>query len=342
MPSRRRSTPSRHGYASALLGLFALVWILGPGTATVLARTPGLAVTGYQESSSATRHIARSAAAMTTVGVDGVNLFRSGHGVSKPTAADLRQLRAAHRNHLRASLLIANYSNAINDFSEPIAHRLLSNRTAIARVARALVTDVRRQHWNGISVDIESLAPRDTRGLVRFVRVLHRTLPHGITLSVDVTNYEHASYFPGDGYDLQALGRAANEIVLMGYDEHGPWENRPGPVGALAWQKAGLRIVMRAVPRRKLTLGVAGYGYVWGPHSNYTVGDARARALVARDKVTATFDRKVGEWTATLPNGAEMWWSDSRSYALRLKLAHRLHLHGLAVWSLGLSDPLRR
>lgn len=338
-PRVRRSAPARR--ASVLLGLLACAWLLGPGSAVALAQTPGLTVTGYQEAFSPTRDITHSAPAMSTVGVDGVTLFGTGNGVSRPSRGARRQLRVAHRDHLRASLLIANWSNSINDFSEPIAHRLFSDSGAIDHVARSLVRDVRRQHWDGITVDLESLAPRDTRGLVRFVRALHRRLPSGRTLSVDVTNYRHASYFPGDGYNLRALGRAADEIVLMGYDQHGPWENRPGPVGALAWQRAGLRIVLRSVPARKLTLGVAGYGYVWGPHSNRTVGDARARALVARDHVTATFKRRVGEWTATLSNGATMWWSDARSYALRARLARRLHLHGLAVWSLGLSDPLR-
>jgi spore germination protein len=50
--------------------------------------------------------------------------------------------------------------------------------------------------------------------------------------------------------------------------------------------------------------------------------------------------RRVGEWTAHLPDGSTVWWSDARSYAVRARLAASLHLHGLAVWSLGLSDVL--
>ena len=99
-------------------------------------------------------------------------------------------------------------------------------------------------------------------------------------------------------------------------------------------------IVLRAVPRAKVTLGVAGYGYAWRPHSNYQLSDARARALVTADRATSRFDAAVGEWTATLSDGSTLWWSDARSYQLRATLARELRLRGLAVWSLGLSDPI--
>jgi spore germination protein YaaH len=48
----------------------------------------------------------------------------------------------------------------------------------------------------------------------------------------------------------------------------------------------------------------------------------------------------VGEWTARLRDGSTVWWSDARSLARRTQFAWVLHLHGLAVWSLGLSDPI--
>jgi spore germination protein YaaH len=169
---------------------------------------------------------------------------------------------------------------------------------------------------------------------------LAAALPKGRTVSVDVSNMTNPARYRTAGYDLHALGRAADEVVLMGYDQHGTWENHPGPVGALAWQRAGLKIVLAAVPRRKVTLGVAGYGYAWRPHSNVYISDRHARKLVRSDGGRAHFDRHRGEWTATLNDGSTLWWSDARSLALRATLAARLHLHGLAVWSLGMSDPI--
>ena len=147
--------------------------------------------------------------------------------------------------------------------------------------------------------------------------------------------------FATAGYDLHALAAHASHLVLMAYDEHGPWEATPGPVGALDWQRAGLRALETAVPRRQIILGVAGYGYSWGPHHRGQVSDRRARALAAAAGVPPRFDAQVGEWTARLPGGTVLWWSDLRSLALRLALARQDHLGGVAIWDLALCDPLR-
>jgi spore germination protein YaaH len=302
--------------------------------------SPRLEVTGYQEESSPAGDIARSAPALTTVGVDGVNLTSSGQAVTTPDAAAVHQLAAAHARQLPAILLIGNWSNAVGDFSEPLAHRMLSKPVAIARVVSTLAHVVSQQGWDGISVDLESLRTRDRTGLTSFVRSLRAALPAQASLAIDIQNNGSAAAFAANGYDLGAIGAAVDELVLMGYDQHGTWENTPGPVGALSWQRRGLRIILRSVPAAKLTLGVAGYGYAWRPHANVMLSDAGARALVAHDHGSARYDRTVGEWTAKLHDGTTLWWSDARSFARRVSLVRAEHLRGLAVWSLGLSDPL--
>jgi spore germination protein YaaH len=103
---------------------------------------------------------------------------------------------------------------------------------------------------------------------------------------------------------------------------------------------SGLRALETSVPAAQIDLGVAGYGYVWGPGGRRQLSDAGARALVAKQGGHARWVASVGEWTAKLGNGDVVWWSDSRTLGLRDALAARLGLHGLAVWSLGLSDPI--
>jgi spore germination protein len=298
------------------------------------------AVTGFQEEGTAPSRITTDARALTTVGVDGVNLSPNGYAVGTPDPGALADLDTAHRDHLRATFLVGNFDNTINDFSEPYAHNLLASPGNIRTAVREIVSSVKRQGWDGVSVDLESLRARDRSGLVLFLTELDRNLPAGKTLSVCVTNFTTATAYRSNGYDLTAIGRVVNQVVLMAYDEHGSWENTPGPVGALGWQRKGLAVVLRSIPASKIDLGVAGYGYAWRPHSNYQVSDAAARRLVARDHGIKRFDAKVGEWTAQLPDGSTLWWSDARSYPLRVALAKRLGLHGLAVWDLGLSDRL--
>ena len=100
--------------------------------------------------------------------------------------------------------------------------------------------------------------------------------------------------------------------------------------------------MLTQVPRTRVDLGQAGYGYFW--RTNGTGGevtDRGARALVKKHGVKATWHPKIGEWSARLPSGTKLWWADARSYALRKALAKEKRLHGLAVWVLGSADPLK-
>jgi len=334
-------------------GALALViaLVIAPATTLVIApattATPSIApgsppVLGFQDGWDSPGAINRSASGLASVGVDGVDLSENGRQVDVPDARLRSQLRRAHALQLPAVLLLGNWSDRIEDFSEPVAHRMLSSAANRLRVARSLAASVRRQHWDGVNVDLESLGPRDRAGLTAFLRTLRGQLPRRARLSIDLMNATSAAGMRAWGYDLRAIGRIVDQVVLMAYDQHGPWEPAPGPVGALGWTRRGLAVLRTAIPARKIVLGVAGYGYAWRPGRTVTVSAARARQLVAGDHATAHWDARVGEWTAHLSDGSTLWWSDARSLARRRTLARSLHLGGLAVWDLALSDTIRR
>jgi hypothetical protein len=189
---------------------------------------------------------------------------------------------------------------------------------------------------------LESLAPRDRAGLDEFVAELRAMLPDPYSVTVCVEAFTSPDAYPANGYDLQSLASNTDQIVLMTYDDHGPWENTPGPIGPLSWQRASVRALESTVPASQIFLGAANYGYAWRPHSNDNLNVSQARALVARWHAQPRWVASVGEWTAKLRDGSTLWWSDHRSVALRLKLARALGVHGVAVWSLGSGDPLPR
>jgi spore germination protein len=305
------------------------------------AATTKVEVTAFQEDGDSNSLITRSAKAITTVGVDGVSIDSSGAGVAAPDAGALRALQVAHHDGLRAEFLVSNWDDSIEDFSPAIAQALLSSPTNVSAVAVSLAGDVQTQGWDGVSLDLESLSASDASGLVSLLQALRSDLPAGRTISINISNNTTTAGYREGGYDLAGIAASADRIILMAYDEHGPWEHKPGPVGALAWQLKGLKVMRQQVPADQIDLGQAGYGYAWRPHGTHTISDARARALVASSHATARFDSKVGEWTAHLSDGSTLWWADSRSFALRVAIARKQHLHGVAVWDLALSDPLR-
>jgi spore germination protein len=300
-----------------------------------------LAVTGYILDGSSTNLVDREAHALRTLGVDGVSLASSGRRVGKPSAGSLKLMERAHHDGVRAELLMSNFDQKIGDFSPMTGSRLLRHDAHIAHVSKQLALDVRRQGWDGITVDLESLRRADRAGLTKFVRALQAKMPAAKTVSVDLMASTDTADYQARGYQLRPLSHAADVLALMTYDQHGPGWSGPGPIGALMWQRRSVQALTAKVPAGMVDLGVAGYGYSWPTgHTGRSYTVAAARKIVASDGARPVWHAHQGEWSATLSNGTVLWWSDLRSWRLRVKLARHLGLHGLALWRLGSADPL--
>ena len=305
------------------------------------ARAPALSVTGFALGSLTKRRLARDADVLDTVTVAGVSLRAGGASVAPPSAAMKRVRRAARRNGLATELLVSNYSDRLGRFDPAALHRLLSSPRKIRAVARQVATMTTRGGWGGVNVDLELVRPRDAAGLTAFVRNLDAALPDAATVSIDVSAATSVSAYRQHGYQLGALARAVDVVVLMTYDLHGPTWSGPGPIGDLRWQRRAVGAAAQRVPRAKLDLGVAGFGYTWPRRgTGRTITPAGARRLVERDGVRAVWHPAMGEWSATLDDRTRLWWSDARSYVHRRRLARELGVHGLAVWRLGSADRL--
>jgi spore germination protein YaaH len=323
------------GLASCVCITLLSVVVLA-GTATAAVRPP---ILGFQVESDPVSAISASAAGLASVGIAGLTLTGPGQ-VSAVNAAELNQLSAARECHLGAQLLVSNYSNKIKDFSERLVHETLRSPALVAKLATRLQAEVEAYGWNGIILDLEALKPRDAAGFVELATALREGLPDSVSVGVTLTNNGDPGEFAAEGYDLSGLAASHAQLILMAYDQHGPWEKTPGPVGSLEWTRTGLDVLLSFVPGSRIVLGVAGYGYAWRRHRVETLSDAQARALAASRGAHVHWVPSVGEWTARLHDGSTVWWSDARSLQAKIKLAESLHLGGLAVWSLANSDPI--
>lgn len=294
---------------------------------------PAVAVTGYADDGTTIAQLRASAGAVTTVGVDGVNLTADGDGLTDVSPASVAMRRAAHARHERAELLVGNFDGGLGDFSPDLATAMLGSEEHRAHIVWLLRREVVDHGWDGITVDLESLRSSDAAGLTAFVDALKHALgSHAVAVALMATTSSYSRL----GYDIPALARSADRLVLMGYDQHGPW-SESGPVGGMPWVEKTLDALLVDAPASRVELGIAGYGYTWPGDA---ISPRHARWLVAHDGATATWSTLQQEWHATLSDGTVVWWSDARSYRARLALARGAGLHGVAVWSLALADPL--
>ena len=206
-------------------------------------------------------------------------------------AADLFAINAKGRitGHIPASLAsiarhgpdsggpvtVSNFG--IHGFSEAIAHAILTpgmaQQAAIANMVKAAAG------YAGINLDFESVRRTDRAAYTAFATALAAALhQHGLVevLSIPAETADN----PKDSLDrrvrLRGVGRVADLVQVMTYDENGPW-GPPGPVAGLDWVSACLAFSQRVLPAGKISLGVPAYGYDW----NLTAGGGKQVAYAA-------------------------------------------------------------
>lgn len=214
------------------------------------------------------------------------------------------------------------------------------------RVATAIRNIVLADHLDGVNIDFESLSPRDRGPLTLFVEAVRNRLgPLGRLTTVAVGPKTTAGLQgnpEGYAYDYAKLAALASQVVVMTYDNHTPG-SAPGPVAPLPWVQRCLDYALHRIPRHKLLLGIADYGYQWNRQDQGPSLDAaQAESLAARHGARIHWNAAADEPYFTFTGSAgpqRVWFEDGQSMAFKIALAKAAGLGGVALWALGGQDP---
>jgi spore germination protein YaaH len=242
-------------------------------------------------------------------------------------------------------------------FDRSTAHALLHNAKAQERAATNLARLAERGEYVGWQLDLEGIDPADEPAYTRFVARVAARMHHDHRLLSVAVVPRFSDTFPdssapgfhtgewGAAYDFRSLGRIADFLVLMAYDQHTPL-TPPGPVAAYDWVTAALDYAVHRVPPEKLLLGFPFYGREW----EETSGATTSHSLAYKD-LKPFFEDPASErhwddlWRTTwfvLREGETLrtaWFDDARSLREKLALVPLYHLRGYAAWRLGVEDP---
>ncbi|MDA8346759.1 MAG: glycosyl hydrolase family 18 protein [Thermaerobacter sp.] len=206
-----------------------------------------------------------------------------------------------------------------------------------ALAVQHLVDAVLADQLDGVNIDFESIDGTDAQGLDAFVADVSAQLrPRGLLTTVAVGPRASSNIPVGDqsaAYDYASLGRSADYLVLMTYDEHGPG-TAPGPVAGIGFVRAVVDYALQEMPAQKILLGIAAYGYDWGQPGTPTV---TAKSALLDPPGPLTWDQAAEETHIVSPDH-DIWLEDPRSEYVRFLLAKQDDLGGLALWYLGAED----
>lgn len=235
-----------------------------------------------------------------------------------------------------------------NRFDSDLTNTILSDPQKRQQVINTVSDSLIQNNIDGINIDFENIDIKNKADYVDFIRELKNTLqPHGILVSVDVSR-ENPDPFWSGSFDRRGLGKVADYIVLMGYDEDLGGGGHAGSVASLPWVEKGLQLLLNDVPASKVILGIPFYTRDWVTDLNTSKLHSTELALTDLERIIAD-KGLVKKWDpASKQNYVEylegnekhqIWVEDENSVKLRLNLVENYNLKGTAAWCIGKETP---
>ena len=254
-------------------------------------------------------------------------------------------IEIARSNNLN---IVPVFSNAHQSaFDAARVHHFLANPSAQSRIITQLRGWLLSNRFQGINVDFENLDQRDIPLFLPFVQRLQASFaPAHLSVSVDLeANGERARLM-----NWRAVSSACDFVVVMAYDEHGE-NSKPGPISSINFYRQTLQRAVASIPREKLVMGIANYGYDWMEGRDWADPLTYQGALLMAQKYRSDekpedvvdFDDEALNptfwYTDDDGKDHEVWFLDAITAANEWLIAQTYGVRGIGVWVLGSTDP---
>ncbi|QRG70373.1 glycosyl hydrolase family 18 protein [Brevibacillus choshinensis] len=256
--------------------------------------------------------------------------------------ADPRYIEWAHQSGKKVWAFFGNQFNA------ELTDSMIGSQDKRKKIVELLEKKVVPSKIDGINVDFENISPTNKADFVDFIKQLKKTFsPHGIVVSVDVTRENPDPYWSGS-YDRKELGKTADYMIMMGYDEDLGGGEKVGSVASLQWVEEGVQLLLRDVPAEKVLLAIPFYTREWvtnlSTHQSvrFDRSMVETQQLLQEKKLTKKWDDKTKQnYVEFIENGEkhQIWIEDEMSMKHRLELVNKYKLKGSAVWYVGQETP---
>jgi spore germination protein YaaH len=248
------------------------------------------------------------------------------------------QITYANTNNIKALAMVA------NNFDGVIAKTLLESSTNRQALINNILNAVKTNGYKGVNIDLEGVYYYDRSYLTTFMSELYSTLhPQGFYVSMAVpakTSDSPTASWSG-AYDYTALASYADQIILMAYDEHYPG-GTPGAIASIGWVENVIKYAVTAIPKEKLLLGTAAYGYDWSSNGTKAYGIIGIYNLASTYGTSIKWDSVSQSpyftYTDTSNINHTVWFENAQSLNYKLDLVNSYNLAGIGIWRLGLEN----
>jgi spore germination protein YaaH len=274
-------------------------------------------------------------------------------------------------------------------------HRIISNQASRIALVDEIVALAKREGFDGIDIDFEGKQAEDREYYTLFHKGLYQKMGKlwvmctiesrtpledrywGTTIPADAGMYAN---------DFVAMNQYCDRVRFMTYDQQTIDMKRGaeaeaagklyGPVADTAWVEKAIREAMKVIPKHKIAMGIATYGYEWDVTAYadgyvydllWSFGPNYATPIAAQYGITPErqFSGELGfsyvpaDRSSVIPNSNNvasaalaqaqsnnsnhsfryMTWQDSVAIKDKVDLARRLGIRGVAAFRIDGGSP---
>ncbi len=226
-----------------------------------------------------------------------------------------------------------------NQYGGQVLGPLLESPLSSRRAMESMLALCETEGFDGINLDFEGVPPKDRQDYTSFVgqlaSLLHR-YGYYLTLSVPAETQDEPGNSWTGAYDYRALGKEADLVMVMAYDQHYAGGSA-GPIDSTAWVQQVANFSARTIPPRRVVLGIPLYGYDWGGSSTAQGLSFAAYRQLALQHGESPSAQDLVYWQDGVRHIA--YYAGLSDFESKIRLASSYGLRGIVLWRLGLEDP---
>ena len=259
----------------------------------------------------------------------------------EPPITDRWMLQQARSANVPTALVLTPLGRD-GQFSNYLISTLLNNPEAQRNLLEQVQKTLNEKGFSELNIDFEYIPAADRDKFTEFVRMAQEMIAQTVSvcLAPKMSPTQRGVLF--DGKDYEAIGQIADKVLLMTYE----WGYKYGPpqaVAPIARVREVIEYAVSVIPREKILLGLANYGYDWplpyqrGRTVARTIGSIEAVEIAKRERTNIIFDNpSQSPWFQyTDFNGQRhvVWFEDVRSWNAKLDLVQEYGLAGVGIWT---------
>ncbi|MGM0747744.1 MAG: glycosyl hydrolase family 18 protein [Bacillota bacterium] len=255
-----------------------------------------------------------------------------------------KQLTFAKKNKIKTWAVISNYNDAISDFDGDLANRVMTNKTARKHFIEQLVKLAKKHSFYGVNIDFEAVNPKDRSkysSLIQDVSAALKKKKIKTMVSVPAKSADDKGDDWSWPYDYAKIGKYADYVQVMTYDEHGIW-GEPGSVASTNWIKSSLQFAVKKIKPNKVVMGIPSYGNDWDltDQTNSTVKQwTEINTLKKKLKAKPAYNKKTGSMTFSYVDKNKhkhvVWYENEKTIQTKSHLVKQYKIAGVSVYVLG-------